>query len=157
MPQERQVAIVGVGQTDFGALYRNKGAFRDACAFGAEALRLALDDAGPRKDEADGPLTARIGYERGAHVLVIPSARSGGGTCAQWLSHQRCQSRPPVWRHSHSASRIVCLPAHSCGSHALKLRASGLALRLSQTVVRAPLSLAPYRSRATGSARPAHA
>ena len=41
--------------------------------------------------------------------------------------------------HPHSASRIVYLPAHSCGCHAPKPRASGRALRVSRTVVRAPL------------------
>ncbi|MDX2680019.1 hypothetical protein [Streptomyces soliscabiei] len=46
MPERRQVAIVGVGQTDFGALYANKDTQRDAYALGAEALRLALDDSG---------------------------------------------------------------------------------------------------------------
>lgn len=75
MPERRQVAIVGVGQTDFGALYANKDAQRDAYALGAEALRLALDDAGLRKDEVDGLLTARIHYEHGAHVLGIPTPR----------------------------------------------------------------------------------
>ncbi|MEU1598819.1 thiolase family protein [Streptomyces sp. NPDC005708] len=71
----RQVAIVGVGQTDFGALYANKDAQRDAYALGAEALKLALDDAGLCKDEVDGLLTARIGYEHGADVLGIPHPR----------------------------------------------------------------------------------
>ncbi|WP_217574363.1 thiolase family protein [Streptomyces sp. GbtcB7] len=75
MPERRQVAVVGVGQTDFGALYANKDAQRDAYALGAEALKLALDDAGLRKDEVDGLLTARIGYEHGADVLGIPNPR----------------------------------------------------------------------------------
>ena len=34
MSRERQVAIVGVGQTNFGALYHNKDAFRDALIYG---------------------------------------------------------------------------------------------------------------------------
>jgi acetyl-CoA acetyltransferase len=75
MAERRQVAVVGVGQTDFGALYAQKDAQRDEYALGAEALRLALDDAGLRKDELDGLLTSRIGYEHGADMLGLPHLR----------------------------------------------------------------------------------
>ena len=71
----RDVAVVGVGQTDFGALYAERDAQRDAYALGAEAFRLALADSGLRKDEVDGLLTARIRYEHSADVLGIPNPR----------------------------------------------------------------------------------
>ena len=81
----RDVAVVGVGQTDFGALYAERDAQRDAYALGAEAFRLALADSGLRKDEVDGLLTARIRYEHSADVLGIPNPRvlnalEGSGT-----------------------------------------------------------------------------
>lgn len=75
MNAPRDVAVAGVGQTDFGALYAERDAQRDAYALGAEAFRLALADSGLRKDEVDGLLTARIGYEHGADVLGIPNPR----------------------------------------------------------------------------------
>jgi acetyl-CoA acetyltransferase len=71
----REVALVGVGQTDFGALYAERDAQRDAYALGAEAFRLALADSGLRKDEVDGLLTSRIGYEHAADLLGIPNPR----------------------------------------------------------------------------------
>ncbi len=71
----REVAIVGVGQTDFGALYANKDAQRDQYALGAEALRLAIADSGLAKSDIDGLLTARIQYEHGGHVLGLGNVR----------------------------------------------------------------------------------
>ncbi|MDM0072691.1 thiolase family protein [Variovorax sp. J31P207] len=79
MAERRQVAVVGVGQTDFGALYAQKDAQRDEYALGAEALKLALEDAGLRKDELDGLLTSRIGYEHGADMLGLPNLRVVNG------------------------------------------------------------------------------
>ena len=79
MAERRQVAVVGVGQTDFGALYAQKDAQRDQYALGAEALKLALEDAGLRKDELDGLLTSRIGYEHGADMLGMPNLRVVNG------------------------------------------------------------------------------
>lgn len=67
----REAVIVGVGQTDFGALYDNRDTFRDAYNLGAEALRAALADAKLDKSELDGLLAARIGYQRMADVAGL--------------------------------------------------------------------------------------
>ena len=56
------VAIVGVGETDYGADYRgaggravNKGEARyDSYTLASRALKRALDDAGLKKDDIDG-------------------------------------------------------------------------------------------------------
>lgn len=69
------VAIAGVGQSDFRALYENRDAQRDAYGLGAHALRLALDDAGMRKEEIDGLLCSRVEYARMADVLGLRSLR----------------------------------------------------------------------------------
>jgi 3-oxoacyl-[acyl-carrier-protein] synthase III len=55
-----EVAIVGVGQANFSALHDSKDAQRDENALGAEAVRLALEDAGLQKSDLDGLLTARV-------------------------------------------------------------------------------------------------
>lgn len=65
----RDIAIVGVGQTNFRNLYLEKGVKRDAYGLAAEALRLALDDAGLDKNELDGLFCSRVGYNRMADVL----------------------------------------------------------------------------------------
>lgn len=75
MGERRAVAVVGVGQTDFGALYAHKDAHRDETALGIEALNLALADAGLRKEDVDGLLTSRIGYEFTADSLGMPNLR----------------------------------------------------------------------------------
>ena len=72
---ERRAAIVGVGQTDFGALYASKDATRNAHGLAAEALRAALADAGLDKSELDGLVTSWVDYGRMATVLGIPSPR----------------------------------------------------------------------------------
>ncbi len=69
--QGRDVAIVGIGQSDFGALYRQKGVRQDPYALGAHAMRQALDDCGLDKSEIDGLLVSRIGYQRMGDVLGI--------------------------------------------------------------------------------------
>lgn len=56
----REVAIVGVGQTNFGELYASRDVYRDAYALGAEALKLALEDA------VTGGGTQRRGFSRAA-------------------------------------------------------------------------------------------
>jgi acetyl-CoA acetyltransferase len=73
--QGREVAIVGVGQSDFGALYAQRDARRDAYALGAEALHLALDDAGLNKSELDALLCSRVGYNRMADVIGVHHPR----------------------------------------------------------------------------------
>jgi acetyl-CoA acetyltransferase len=71
----REIAVVGVGQTNHRELFLEKGVQRDAHALGAEALRLALDDAGMAKEELDGLLVSRVGYNRMADVLGIHHPR----------------------------------------------------------------------------------
>ncbi len=68
----RRATIVGVGQSDFAALFANKDVSRDANALAAEALRLAIEDAGVNKDEIDGLICAWVDYGRIATVTGIP-------------------------------------------------------------------------------------
>jgi acetyl-CoA acetyltransferase len=67
----KDIAIVGVGQTDHRALYQERGVKRDANALAAAALRDAIADAGLAKDEIDGLFCSRVGYNRIADVLGI--------------------------------------------------------------------------------------
>lgn len=69
------VAIVGVGQSDFGALYATRDARRDAYALAADALRLALDDAGLARDDIDALLCSRVAYGRMADVIGLHHPR----------------------------------------------------------------------------------
>jgi acetyl-CoA acetyltransferase len=66
-----QIAVVGVGQTDFRSMYLEKGVKRDANGLAAEALRLALEDAGLEKNEVDGLFCSRVNYNRIADVVGI--------------------------------------------------------------------------------------
>jgi acetyl-CoA acetyltransferase len=72
---QRRAAIVGVGQTDFGALYANKDATRNAHGLAIQALRAALDDAGLDKGELDSLITSWVDYGRMATVLGIRNPR----------------------------------------------------------------------------------
>lgn len=59
--------MVGVGTTDYGSFPDN-----DSYGLGAEALRLAADDAGISIDEIDGLIVNRIpSYERFAEIMRI--------------------------------------------------------------------------------------
>jgi acetyl-CoA acetyltransferase len=73
--ERREVAVVGVGQTDFGALYAHRDEYRNEYALAAEALQLALDDAGLGKDELDGLLCSRVEYNRMADVIGLRHPR----------------------------------------------------------------------------------
>ncbi|WP_033921787.1 thiolase family protein [Sphingomonas sp. 37zxx] len=75
MSGKRQVAVVGVGQTDFGALYANRDARRNETALGLEALKMAIEDAGIDKSEIDGLITSRIAYEHTANAAGLTSLR----------------------------------------------------------------------------------
>jgi len=67
-----QVAVVGVGNTPFGALYRDLDAERSPYELGTQAFVEALADAGLTKDEVDGILVCRIpDYSRMCDVLGI--------------------------------------------------------------------------------------
>jgi acetyl-CoA acetyltransferase len=80
-----KVAVVGVGNTSFGALYRNLDAERSPYEMGAQAFVAALEDSGLSKDEIDGVLVCRIpDYARMCEVLGIRYPRfvnvlEGGG------------------------------------------------------------------------------
>lgn len=67
-----EIAIVGVGTTDFGVLARDREARRSGYDLAAEAFSLALADAGMDKKEVDGLLCARIpSYTRMADILGL--------------------------------------------------------------------------------------
>lgn len=71
-----QVAIIGVGTTEFGELYRNRDQARSDYDLGAQAFTEALADAGLAKDEIDGLLTARVpSYQHMADLLGIRRPR----------------------------------------------------------------------------------
>ncbi|MBI2166200.1 MAG: hypothetical protein HYU29_07360 [Chloroflexi bacterium] len=69
-----KTAIVGVGNTDFGALCRNLDPERSLYDLGMTALKMALDDAGLTKSDVDGVIVSRIpDYTRfcDMHVEVV--------------------------------------------------------------------------------------
>lgn len=71
-----QTAIVGVGNTSFGAMYRDLDPERSAYELGLIAFREALADAGLRKEEVDGLIVSRIPhYGRMAEMLGIRHPR----------------------------------------------------------------------------------
>lgn len=69
---KRGAAIVGVGQSNFGALFANKDASRDANALAVDALHQAIDDAGLKKSDIDGLVCSWVDYGRIATVAGIP-------------------------------------------------------------------------------------
>jgi acetyl-CoA acetyltransferase len=79
------VAVAGVGNTAFGALYRDLDSERSPYEMGARAFVAALEDSGLSKDEIDGVLVCRIpDYARMCDVLGIRYPRfvnvlEGGG------------------------------------------------------------------------------
>jgi len=67
-----RVAIIGVGTTPFGSLYRDRDATRSDYDLAAWAFAEAVADAGIEKDEIDGLFTARVGsYNRMADMLGL--------------------------------------------------------------------------------------
>src|SRR5258708_27260693 len=84
-----KAAIVGIGNTNSGAVYRDLDPERSAFDLGMEALRNALDDAGLKKSDLDGLIVVRIpGYTRFAEMLGMPQLRlgnvlEGGGRVAR--------------------------------------------------------------------------
>src|ERR1700760_3020566 len=69
------VAIVGVGQSNFRELYANKDIPRDLYSLAADAFREALTDAGIEKSEVDGLLCTNLKYGRMADVLGMHNVR----------------------------------------------------------------------------------
>jgi acetyl-CoA acetyltransferase len=67
-----KVAIVGIGTTDFGQMYRERDAKRSAYDLAQQAFAEALEDSGLEKGAIDGLLTARLpSYTRMADLLGL--------------------------------------------------------------------------------------
>jgi acetyl-CoA acetyltransferase len=72
MTNRDAVAIVGVGTTEFGRLYRDRAANRSAYDLGAQAFTAALEDAGLERDDIDGLICARLpNYTRLADMIGL--------------------------------------------------------------------------------------
>jgi acetyl-CoA acetyltransferase len=83
-----KTAIVGVGNTNFGAMYRDLDPERTAYELAADALKAAIDDAGIDKNDIDGllcvrtPSYARMADVAGLHHLRLVNALEGSGRMA---------------------------------------------------------------------------
>jgi acetyl-CoA acetyltransferase len=89
-----QIAIVGVGTTDFAAQYKERDASRTSYDLGIDALSAALTDAGLKLSDLDGLLCSRIpSYERLGdliglrHPLVASSYEGSGRMAGVVLQH----------------------------------------------------------------------
>jgi acetyl-CoA acetyltransferase len=75
-----ETAIVGVGTTRFGALYRDLDPERTAYELAADALAAALEDAGLEKGALDGLICVRVpDYQVMASQLGLPNLRVVNG------------------------------------------------------------------------------
>ena len=90
----RQTAIVGIGSSDYRALYRNPGHKLTREDLAIEALREALDDAGLELSQIDGLITAGANrYEPFAlraglkDVRFLANYPIGGRKCSAALMH----------------------------------------------------------------------
>src|SRR2546422_8312543 len=93
-PLKDTVAIVGVGETDYGADYRGAGgqamakgeARYDSYTLASRALKRALDDAGLKKDDIDGLCTGpTLSGERASELWGLNPRWSGSGDAAQGI------------------------------------------------------------------------
>lgn len=90
-PLKDTVAVVGVGETDYGSDYRGAGgkavakgeAQYDSYTLASRALKRALDDAGLNKDDIDGLCVANLSSERACELWGMNPRWSGGGDAAQ--------------------------------------------------------------------------
>src|SRR4029434_9246144 len=90
-PLKDTVAIVGVGETDYGADYRGAGgramakgeARYDSYTLASRALKRALDDAGLNKEDIDGLCTGlTLSGERASELWGLNPRWSGSGDAA---------------------------------------------------------------------------
>ena len=98
-----QTAIVGIGETDYGALYRGSPRSREDYAI--EAIGTALADASLTKDQIDGlivsgmasyePVMFRAGLENVRFLAHYPHGRPTMPACPRPRSHGRA---PPDGR-----------------------------------------------------------
>src|SRR5215468_8533887 len=93
-PLKDTVAVVGVGETDYGKDYRgaggqavSKGEVRyDSYTLASRALKRALDDAGLKKDDIDGLCVGgTLSGERASEQWGLNPRWSGGGDAAQCI------------------------------------------------------------------------
>ena len=93
-PLKDSVAIVGIGETDYGADYRGAGgaaakkgeARYDHYTLASRALKRALDDAGLKKDDIDGLCTGpTMSIERACELWGLNPGWSGSGDAAQCI------------------------------------------------------------------------
>ncbi|MCL8209265.1 MAG: thiolase family protein [Actinomycetia bacterium] len=84
-----EVAVVGVGETDYPDDYRRvrkEGRRNDSYALGATALKRALADAGLGKSDVDGLIVGpTLAYERMAEILDLNPRWAGTGDAANAL------------------------------------------------------------------------
>lgn len=75
-----RIAIVGVGNTDYGAMYRDLDRERSPYELAADAMKAALEDSGLDKRDIDGLITIRLpDYRRMADVLGMDQLRLVNG------------------------------------------------------------------------------
>jgi acetyl-CoA acetyltransferase len=83
-----KTAIVGIGNTNFGAMYRDLDKERTSYELAADALKMAIDDSGIDKNDIDGllcvrtPSYARMADVVGLHHLRLVNALEGSGRMA---------------------------------------------------------------------------
>ncbi len=94
-----QIAIAGVGELDYGALYRDKSitAPRDPYEMAADVIKIALDDAGMKKEDLDGILCVReipryeylcykIGFDKPRLVNILEVSGRQSGVALQYAA-----------------------------------------------------------------------
>lgn len=95
----RSVAVAGIGELDYGALYKEKNLAspRDPYEMGTEVFKLALDDAGLKKEEIDGVLCVRdikryeyfcykVGIDKPRLVNALESSGRQSGVALQYAA-----------------------------------------------------------------------